>query len=95
MEHPGPFGQHHLHLLLHAVEGHMLQGPVPVIVIILNKPKYIANINSKKYFAKTTAATHNFIPFCFCESHSHVVLGGHPFTDFSLEIQKMFIFLLN
>ena len=35
MEDPGPLDHHHLELLLEAGEGDLLQGPVPVVVIIL------------------------------------------------------------
>ena len=61
----GTLHHHHLQLLLDAVEGHMLQGPVPIIVIILNKPKYIDNINSKNVLCKNYCCNPQFYSILF------------------------------
>jgi hypothetical protein len=86
MENPGTFHHHHLQLLLHAVEGHVLQGPVPVVIIVLRK-KYIKRIlQDLPYLAKLVTTRHHYHPFHPGESHSHVVLCRYPFSYFSLEI---------
>ena len=44
VEHPGAPHHHHLQPPLHAGEGHVLQGPVPVIIIILQHRTILATL---------------------------------------------------
>ena len=69
MEGPGPPGHQDLQLLLQAVEGHVQQGPVPVVVVKV---------------AELLGARVDPAPQLAVEGHTHVVLGADPLGDLNL-----------
>ena len=83
---------HHLQLLLHAVERQVLQGPVPVVIIILNVLPWSSQkwrILSTPYLKKLFTTSYNLIPFFPCKTHPHVVQAIHPLANLNLEQRLM------
>ena len=70
MKYSRTLDHHHLQFLLCAVEGHVLEGPVPVVVIILTE-------------VVTTLS--NLVPLSSGKTDPHVVLPTQPAHHLSLE----------